>query len=105
MKAVESKSCGVLGRTFTDFQINGVVDILAQFLAASGFFKHEALQMEHQHGGQLFQRHPSTDLNLNPQRNKHTGDMKSGNTLWGRAALENVPEPAQCRKEAGSKLH
>lgn len=40
--------------TFADFQINGVVNVLAQLLAASSFFEHKPFQMEHQHGGQLF---------------------------------------------------
>lgn len=40
--------------TFADFQVNGVVDVLTQLLAASSFFKHKSFQMEHQHRGQLF---------------------------------------------------
>lgn len=53
---MEDKSSGVVGSgsTFADFQVNRVVDVLAQLLAASSFFKHEAFQMEHQHRGQLF---------------------------------------------------
>lgn len=72
------------GRTFADFQINGVVDVLAQFLAASGFFKDKALQMEHQHGGQLFQRHSPADLNLNPKETNRR-ETSSPGTLYGDA--------------------
>lgn len=50
--------------TFADFQVNGVIDVLGQFLAASGLFKHKALEMKHQHRRQLLQGHSPTDLNL-----------------------------------------
>lgn len=50
--------------TFADFQVNGVIDVLGQFLAASGLFKHEALEMKHQHRRQLLQGHSPADLNL-----------------------------------------
>lgn len=49
---------------FADFQINRVINVLGQFLAASSLFKNKSLEMEHQHRGQLFQSHPPTDLNL-----------------------------------------
>ena len=50
--------------TFADFQVNGVINVLGQFLAASSLFKDESLEMEHQHRGQLLQSYPPTDLNL-----------------------------------------
>lgn len=50
--------------TFADFQVNGVINVLDQFLAASSLFKNKSLEMEHQHRGQFLQSHPPTDLNL-----------------------------------------
>ncbi len=47
--------------TFADFQVNGVIDVLGQFLAASSLLKNKSLEMKHQHRGQLLQSHPPTD--------------------------------------------
>lgn len=50
--------------TFADFQVNGVINVLGQFLAASSLLKNKSLEMEYQDRGQLLQSHPPTDLNL-----------------------------------------
>lgn len=56
---------GVCGRfTFADFQVNRVLDVLGQFLAAASLFKDKALEMKHQHRRQLLQGHSPTDLDL-----------------------------------------
>lgn len=71
--------------TFADFQINRVINVLGQFLAASSLFKNKSLEMEHQHRGQLFQSHSPTDLNLKKKQKKQEkqqNEMQSENVLW-----------------------
>lgn len=59
--------------TFADFQVNRIIDVLGQFLAASSLFKHKALEMKHQHWRQLLQGHSPTDLNLTVQNTRAHG--------------------------------
>lgn len=80
-------SCGRF--TFADFQVNGVIDVLGQFLAASRLFKHKALEMKHQHRRQLLQGHPPTDLDL-------TGDGTQVHTgTWGTHCEDKTATQAQ----------
>lgn len=50
--------------TFADFQVNRVINVLGQFLAAPSLLKNKSLEMEHQHRRQLLQSDPPADLNL-----------------------------------------
>ncbi len=64
--------------TFADFQVNRVINVLGQFLAASSLLKNKSLEMKHQHRGQLLQSHPPTDLNLKT-RTKRQNEVQSQN--------------------------
>lgn len=67
--------------TFADFQVNRVIDVLGQFLAASGLFKNKPLEMKHQHRRQLLQSHSPANLDLMDRDKRGTNDEQSENTL------------------------
>lgn len=81
-KGVLQEFCsGLWVCTFADFQVNRVIDVLGQFLAASSLFKNKPLEMKHQHRRQLLQSHSPTNLDLMDRDKRGTNDVQSESTL------------------------
>lgn len=56
--------------TFTDLQINRVINILDQFLTSTGLLKDKSFEVKHQHWRKLFKSHSPADLNLKAEKDK-----------------------------------
>lgn len=58
------------GRTFADFQVYGVVNVLDEFLTSTSFLEHEPLEVQNKYRRQLFQGHSPADFNLSRERKR-----------------------------------
>lgn len=78
--------------TFTDLQINRVINILDQFLTSTGLLKNKSLEVKHQHWRKLFKSHSPADFNL--KQKKMIGNQPQVST-YSASTLKLSPIPSK----------